>query len=296
MVYTLSDLTYLTALQLGVITEGTATGGSTSTIQDSVDRPEEDDDDWNGGTAWIRYDAGGAGAAPQGEYAVISDFTSVGGVITIRGTFTVAVAVGDQYAIAKPRYSLQILIQCVNMALNRLGEILIWDSATITTADNQTEYTLPSMVTKESLKEVYIQINDDDSDDNRWRLIYNWRVKEPTAGTGTAKTLILPEQYPSGYAIGLSYTSKHPPMRIYTDKLNESVSPERIYFAAAYEALIKKRRNLDAITADKIVRAQQDMLIAERDYPISIPAKTPRIIQPRRSDYIIEDEPNKVYL
>lgn len=293
MVYTLSDLTYFTARQLGVVTEGTCTGGTTGTVLDSVERTEGDDD-WNGGTVWIRYDTGGI--APQGEYDIITDFANTGGVITVRTGFTAAVAASDQYAIAKPRYSLQVLKQAVNMALHRIGSILLWNSTSVTTADAQTEYTLPSMVTKETLREVYLQTNDDDSDDNQWEKQYNWRVKEPAAGTGTAKTLVLHTQPASGYAVGLSYTGVHPELSIYSDKLNESVQPERVYYAAAYEALIKKRRGADAITADKIVRAQQDMLTADQNYPINIPAKTPRIIQSYSSDGIIEDEPNKVYL
>jgi hypothetical protein len=152
------------------------------------------------------------------------------------------------------------------------------------------------MVTKETLREVYLQTDDDDSDDNRWEKQYNWRVKEPSAGTGTSKTLVLPIQPVSGYAIGLSYTGVHPELSVYSDKLNESVQPERVYYAAAYEALLKKRRGSDAVTADKIVRAQSDMLTADQNYPTNIPAKTPRIIQPYSSDGVIEDEPNKVHL
>ena len=113
MTITLFDLTKDLARLLGTLYEGVATGGSTTTIADTVERLE-DDDYWNGGTAWITYDAAGAGAAPQGEYSSISDFAQTGGIVTLRSTLTGAVASGDRYAVATSRYPLHILIQKIN--------------------------------------------------------------------------------------------------------------------------------------------------------------------------------------
>src|SRR3990167_5677525 len=125
---TLFDCTLELARVLGVLTEGVATGGSTSTLIDTVERTEADDY-WNGGTAWILYDAGGLGAAPQGEYAVVSDFANTGGVITLRTAIT-QVAAGDRYAVAKKRYPLHLLVQKVNEAIAFIGPIEVADTTT----------------------------------------------------------------------------------------------------------------------------------------------------------------------
>ena len=46
----------------------------------------------NGGTAWVIYDGGAAGAAPENEYSVVSDFANSTGTVTLRTTLTAAVA------------------------------------------------------------------------------------------------------------------------------------------------------------------------------------------------------------
>jgi hypothetical protein len=112
MAKTLFDLTLELARILGTVREGVATGGSTTTIVDTVARTE-DDDAFNGGTAWITYDAGGAGAAPQGEYQIVSDFTASSDTITT-AAFSAAIASGDRYAVAGLRYPLDLLIQKIN--------------------------------------------------------------------------------------------------------------------------------------------------------------------------------------
>src|SRR3990167_3649802 len=179
MAKTLFDITYELSNELKQTTRGTATGGSTTTILDSVERAvaTEVDDLWNGGTAWILYDAGGAGAAPQGEYGYISDFANTGGVITLRTALTTALASGDEYAIANLRYPLQVLIQNINAALGIIEKV---DKTTVVIAADQTEYSLPSDVL--SLKEVWIQANDD-ANDNDWQKLYDWDTEKSATGT-----------------------------------------------------------------------------------------------------------------
>lgn len=232
---TLFDISYAVARAVGVVSEGTATGGSTTTVADTVERLETDDI-WNGGTAWILYDAGGAGAAPQGEMSVISDFANTGGVVTLRSTLTAAVAAGDRYAVARKRYPLQLIIQKVNEALQKIGPIEITDISTITTASQQTEYTLPSNVLE--LREVYIQTKLNDTNDYEWNKIDGWQIQK--AATGSANLLLLP-QFAAGYLIKLVYVGYHATLVSATDKLDDSIHIDRVIYNAAAGCLFWRK-------------------------------------------------------
>jgi hypothetical protein len=229
---TLFDLTYELARLLGVTSEGVATGGSTTTIADTVERTEADDF-WNGGTAWITYDAGGAGAAPQNEYSFISDFANSGGVVTLRSTLTAAVAANDRYAIAGLRYPLQLLIQKINEVLSTIP-IQKDDITTITIAADQTEYSLPTDVW--TLNQVWLQRNTDDSNDNDFSRLYDWHVKK--SATGTANVLMLDRQFNTDVILKLVYLTDHQTLRVSTDKLDTNIHINRVLYDAAVRCLL----------------------------------------------------------
>jgi hypothetical protein len=294
MTFTLATLTYRVARELGVAIEGTATGGSTSTLLDSVARTEADDY-WNGGTAWLLYDAGGAAAAPQGEYAVITDYAISGGTVTTQ--WTTAPAAGDRYAVAKKRYKLASLIQAVNRALQDLGTIPVVDSTTITTADDQTEYTLP-VAANTDLRQVWLQTNDDDANDNRWFLLSDWKLQHAVAGTG--HTIIFPVQYSSGYAVKLVYMAPHPDLNIATDKLYETIHENVIIYSAASKALeVQIARGIvsDEIS-NTLVYMQQKAMEAKRAHPLMIPRRTTRylIVDSKSGRYVDDETPGTVHL
>lgn len=201
----LFDLTLDLARLLEIVAEGVATGGSTTTIVDTVERTQ-DDDYWNGGAAWITYDSAGAGAAPQGEYGFISDFANSSSTITLRDALTAAVASGDRYAVATPRYPLYILIQKINEVLNTIEKT---DTSTVTIAASQLEYSLPTDCM--NLKQVWIQTDSDDADANGWEVIHDWY--EQKTATGTANLLVLRRQFPTGYAVKLVYEPYHSTLR-----------------------------------------------------------------------------------
>src|SRR3989304_4405440 len=96
MQFTLFHLTYEIARRMRLTTPGTATTGSTTTIVDTASRTEPDDF-WNGGVAWLLYDANGAAAAPEAEYKTITDFVNSTATVTA-GTFTGAVGGGGRQA------------------------------------------------------------------------------------------------------------------------------------------------------------------------------------------------------
>ena|SRR3990172_3535339 len=231
----LFDLTHELARALGVVNEGVATGGTTTTIIDTVERTEADDF-FNGGTAWILYDAAGAGAAPQGEYSFVTDTTLSTNTLTLRSTLTAAVASGDRYAVARVKYPLQLLIQKINEALSAIP-IEKDDITTITIAADQTEYSLPADVWK--LKKVYLQTNTDDTNDNRFDEIFDWEVQK--SATGTANKLILKRQFSTDVILKLAYLTNHQTLRVATDKLDDTIHINRVIYNAAVGCLIWRK-------------------------------------------------------
>lgn len=278
MTYTLANLTYMVARQIpNFLFEGTASGGSTNTIVDAVDRKTENepDDFWNSGTAWILKDSAGASAAPEGEFDTILDFASTTGTITVANGWTSTTAAGDRYAVAKRKYSQQVLIQSVNKAISDLGKVWVVDSTSCTTASDQTEFTLP-VAANQDLRQVWLQLDDDDSDDNRWQMLYNWRVQSTT--TGTASLLVFPYQLPSGYVLQLHYVSDHPALYTYSDKLSERVPWERIVYRAAWDVMRFKQRSQTPLLVEQINTLAQLASDAETNHPILLPEYTPNII------------------
>jgi hypothetical protein len=231
---TLFDLTYELARALGVVNEGTATGGSTSTLVDTVEL-SQDDDFWNGGTVWVTYDAGGAGAAPQGEYSVVSDFTASSDTASLRSTLTAAIAANDRYAIARKRYPLNLLISKINETLITIP-IEKTDTATVTIAESQTEYSLPADVW--DLKQVWMAANED-ADDNAWQQLNDWRVQK--SATGTANKLVLGRQFATDVVLKLVYLTYHQTLRAATDKLDDTIHADRVIYNAAVSCLLWRK-------------------------------------------------------
>lgn len=252
----LFDLTYAVCSKLGMVREGLATGGSTTTIIDTNDRDEEDTY-WVGGTGWILRDAAGAGAAPENEYSVISTFVNSTNTITLRDALTVAPAVGDRYAVGKVRYPLWLLIQKINEAVVGMGEIPATDKATITTANSQTEYSIP-IVANRHLIRVSLQTNKD-TDDYGWIPLHGWGV-ERTA-IGTADLLILASQPSDGYLLKLEYGEVHDPLYVSTDELSETVHIQRVVTLAAIKCLLHRKQKIGS--NDPTLNEQLNMFLNE---------------------------------
>lgn len=270
MTFTLGELTYMVARELGIVDEGVATGGGTTSLIDTNARTE-DDDFYNGGTVWILRDAAGLGAAPENEYGVVSDFANSTSTATMQAALTAAIASGDRYAIADDKVPLHIIIQKINQALGELRTVPYVDVTSITTADNQTEYTLP-IASKQDLRQVFIQGETDDANDNQWREIYNWKVEQ--ADPGVAPVLIVPGQFISGYSLKLVYMAVHADLHTYTDPLSEFVPKERVIYPAVAECFRYRKQRTRWNDWDSDIAIWQDKTErAKRDYPIRTPRK-----------------------
>lgn len=118
MAKTLEQLRADLAQSVGKFYTGTATGGSTSTIIDTngLDAFPEDDS-LNGALAYIRTDAGGAGAAPQGESKTITDHVNSTNTLTLESVLTAAVASGDTYEVYRTPLTIAQWNEAINKAI-----------------------------------------------------------------------------------------------------------------------------------------------------------------------------------
>lgn len=255
-----------------------ATGGSTTTVVDTKlaeDLAEGNEDDvYNGGTVIVIEDAGGANAAPEGEFSRITDYVASTYTATFSPALTVAVASGDRVMVAPPDFPLYDVIEVVNDALRNLGEIPLPDTS-LTTAANQTEYTIPIALKGKELLDVEIQGTTSDANDNRYYPIPGYQIVP--AASGTAGTLVIP-QYPSGYTIRLTYLGRHARVDAFDDPINEYLSPELVHASAMAHVL--QWRNDSALASggadDALLRleskawSQYDRAKAEhrRDIPV----------------------------
>lgn len=297
MTENLYSLTLACARELGILRESVVTTGDTTHINDTVARTEANDY-WNLGCAWLTYDAGGAAAAPQGQYSVISDFANSGGAIALATAMTAAPAAGDRYAVCRVAEGgvdwLNQMISKINAALLDLGPVPQTDLTTITAAADKTEYSM-SVAMGRDLKEVWVA-TDTDTNDYQWTKVYNWRVQQHSTA-GTADTLILPYQPSTSYAIKVVYLALHPALAIYTDKLSDHVPTERVVYPAVRELYRwrKAQTGWDKWN-DEITRWEQRADAVKMNRSIRLPARTGKLMIVHSDGLNYETVPDTVYL
>ena len=127
--------------------EGTATGGTTATIIDTVHRDEPDDFFQNTSPvsrAYIRTTTDGA--TPIGEERKAIDFVNSSATLTVAPVYSVAPAAGDTYVIMR-LFRWAELREAINSAIDQVkSEVLIpkIDDTSVSLAADAYEYTLPS--------------------------------------------------------------------------------------------------------------------------------------------------------
>jgi len=224
---------------LGTVRISTATGGDTTSCLDT--KRLEADDTWNGGSLWLITDAGGASAAPEGEWARVSDFAETGGDITISAV-TAAIAAGDTYGVSAGRYPLDVLISAINNEIIK-HKIPRYDTTSLDIVAAQWEYDLPTGITGDNLIGVY-ESTSTDSDDNQWTPL-SWSVQE--AATGSVHLLVIESRnVTSGNDIMLEYLSRLSPLYLATDEIDDIVPMARILPAAAAQCELIRMRTYDS--------------------------------------------------
>jgi hypothetical protein len=225
--------------ELGQITDLEATGGSSTTIV-STYSPFTADDNLNNGTAIVVRDAGGAGAAPEGQFSVITDYVASTKTWTI-GALTAGVASGDYVALAKPTIRLAQMRQAVNDALAALGTISLVDTS-LATVSGQTEFAIPVALKIKKLKDVLIQRSTDSSDG--YYTSVKGLVRDFPAAPAATGLLQFTQELAAGYTIKIVYEGVHPTLNAYDDVVSETIQEELIAMQAAEKAmsaLIAKR-------------------------------------------------------
>jgi hypothetical protein len=214
-----------------------ATSGSTTTLVDTKLADEladgNEDDIYNGGTVIVITDAGGANAAPEGEFSRVTDYVASSTTLTFSPAMTVAPAAGDTVMIVPPDFPLYDMIESVNDALKYLSTVPRFDTS-ITTAANQTEYTLPLALKGRQILNVEIQGITSDANDNRWQMVPNWRAG--FAAAGSTGTFIIP-QFATGYTVRITYLAEHARVAAYADFIDEHLDRNLVHSAVFAHAL-----------------------------------------------------------
>ena len=236
MTLTLSDVLQAVYFELGQLNHAKATGGSTSTVVVGSLAGEGSNDDWKNCALFVVRDAGGASAAPEGEFSNVSSYTDGTGTFNLEDTLTAAVASGDSVAYSTPRYSLQQSIAAINHALTNFGDMILIDQSTLQIVEEQTEYDCP-VAWKFSGPPMRIDIESDhnDANDQKWIEIKDWEYEPATVST--AGKIIFARQYDADNYCRVWYKGPHPVVSDYDDVIHEHIHPDVIKWASVVELL-----------------------------------------------------------
>lgn len=211
---TFYDLIKELAYNIGDTREGTATGGTTTTLIDTT--LGEANDYYNKGTLLIEQ------ATPV--IVKVTDYASATTTFTF-GAIDTAVAAGIAYTAIHMRWPLDVLRRAINLALLEHGKVMDIDESLTIVAD-QERYTKPGTVTDDIRR---IELGDEDEDN--WEIHYGWRVEDgeirflgwnPTDTTKTAR---------------IHYVKQHAALDALTDTLDEQVNREALMVSACKHAL-----------------------------------------------------------
>lgn len=248
MAQTLFHAVYQLAAKLQILLEGRQTGSSSQTVIEDSLFLTQGDDYWNGGTVFA---VDTQGAAPERQFAIVTDFADTNNRITHQG-FTVSLANGAPYAVAKPLFPLPLMIQKINTVLRRLGEVEWMWIGGLVTAENTREYAVdvdgPGPSEIREVTGVWMQGQDSsDSDvgtvafrEYLWQALQGWEVWREgplNQSSDVALRLVFPYALPSGRYLALRCLGLHPMVSSYGQVLYLPVPLERVVIEAAVECL-----------------------------------------------------------
>jgi hypothetical protein len=208
----------------------TATGGSTTTIVDTASLYQPDSY-WVGHYAYVLTDAGGEGAAPEGQERAVTAYDQGDGTITVSPAFSAAVGAGDVCELLPVQRA--TIARAINAAVRAAGKtwlVEVVDEDTITLDEDDYEYDLPADLV--TLKRVLVREETSDP----WMEVpaNNWRV----AGLPGAQTLIFDtwNGLSEDYTLRLEYLAR--PSEMTSDSgtlgLGEPAERELVQFVIAY--------------------------------------------------------------
>lgn len=229
--YQLTHLLQDAWIRMGQLKRWKATGGTAATVINTtwagVEEPvfEDDDPALIYGTVVVMKDT--AGAAPEGEMGMITDYDSASSTITME-TLSGSVAVNDRIGIASPQFPFEDMIELANLALQKLGEIDIPEYVNVTAGT--ISYTLPSAVQKRPTLIRYISPTSAVPP----RTLHNWFVMPDTSGVDLI--VELPNSLDSGGQLEVFYRDSHPTLTAFDSQVIDIVNPELAVCALVAEA------------------------------------------------------------
>jgi len=232
MAFNLSRLLQDTYRKLGQTDTFLATGGSATTIVNSSFKEKYQDDDLTGWSAFVTRDAGGASAAPEDEFRLVSIYSESTWTITVAPAFSVAPAVGDRITLANGIFPVEEMIQLANMTLEELGDFTFPETS-LTTVDGQKEYAI-ALGTKRKIIRIEIA---DDADDSGWKELQPFRYTIVPATAGSTGLLVFNEEPVPNRSLKIWYRGSHPYVTDYDDIILEYIHPTLAVNGLAVAAL-----------------------------------------------------------
>jgi hypothetical protein len=281
MSLTLSKIAQRVWRETGFSVDIAATGGSTTTIVDA-NSIYTADDALIGGTAVVVRDAGGLGAAPEGEYARVSDYVAGTTTFTLGTALTAGISAGDSILLASPKIRLEQMKQAINDGLANLGTISLVDTSLAAVAGTYS-YNLPVGLKIKELKDVLI------FDGNQYRSIIGYVRNFPAApaATGTLEFT----QIPYSNTLKIVYEGVHPTLSAFNSTVSETIQEELAVSAAMDKALawFVSKRGESALGTFAIQRwndAKQTLQMQKVEKPILRAKSAPKFfISSRHGSY-----------
>lgn len=215
---TLLDVSLKVVKEVMDVIEGTATGGSTTTLVDSA-LGALPNDHFNNGRLWIKS------GTHAGEIYTVTDFTTSTGTVTFAAV-TGAIAAGVRYSIARNSYPWDQIVSAIQRALDST-----WVTGIDSTleGDGETlEFTLPTGVY--DVKRV--EFEDTAVTHGGRKNSTHWRE------TSTGKLRFDYGYAPiDGYTIHVYYRDQHAELTDYSVVISNEINVEWLKWAAAQELL-----------------------------------------------------------
>jgi len=252
------------------VIEGTATGGSTTTLVDTdITVSRALPDDWfNGGPIWFRS------GNNDGKTATITDWANSTGTFTF-ATQSGACAASDLYAATNNDYPYYVLAMAINDALvDRIPNVPAeYSDATFITVSDQMDYNLPAGVYNVHKVEVATST----STPYNYIPTYRWRE------IGGQISFDEGAQYSAaGYRIRLTYVVPPSETTADTDTINDLIHPDWLAWEAAVFCLRWKLglkgsndKFLATLLADAMANAERARRLHIHRIPILPPPQHP---------------------
>lgn len=216
---TAADITIKVYREVEDVIEGTATGGSTTTLVDSTLLGTLPNDHFNGGRLWI------LSGTHTGKVFAITDFATTSGTVTF-ASVTGAIAAGVRYAICRSAYPWDQVVSAVQRALEST-----WVTGIDSTLDGDgetLEFTLPAGVY--DVKKV--EFENAAIANSGYKISTHWR--ETSDGKLRFDYGYAPAD---GYTIHVYYRKLHDTITDYTTTISNEINAEWLKWTAAKELL-----------------------------------------------------------